>query len=65
MNVQSNYCNNNLLILDVKQLNKIMKLYNFYTLKALWDCQGKIKMYYGMSSVKKQLSGKNSIGSKC
>ena len=65
MNVQSNYCNNNLLILDVKQLNKIMKLYNFSTLKALWDCQGKIKMYYGMSRVKKQLSGKNSIGSKC
>ena len=27
----------NLLILDVKQLNKIMKLYYFYTLKALWD----------------------------
>ena len=28
-------CNNNLLILDVKQLNKIMKLYYFYSLKAL------------------------------
>ena len=53
--VQTNYCNNNLLILDVKQLNKIMKLYYFYTLKALWDGQGKIKMYYGMPRVKKQL----------
>ena len=31
--------------MDVKQLNKIMKL---YTLKALWDGQGKIQMYYGM-----------------
>ena len=61
VNVQTNYCNNNLLILDVKQLNKIMKLYYFYTLKALWDDQGKIKMYYGMSRVKKQRSGKRSI----
>ena len=59
--VQTNYCNNNLLILDVKQLNKIMKLYYFYTLKALWDDQGKSKMYYGMSKVKKQLSRKRSI----
>ena len=62
MNVQTNYSNNNLLILDVKQLNKIMKLYYFYTLKALWDGQGKIKMYYGLSRVKKQLLGKRSIG---
>ena len=31
-----------------------MKLYYFYALKALWDDQGKIKMYYGMSRVKKQ-----------
>ena len=61
VNVQTNYCNNNLLILDVKQLNKIMKLYYFHTLKALWDGQGKSKMYYGMSRVKKQLSGKRSI----
>ena len=61
MNVQTNYCNNNLLILDVKQLNKIKKLYYFYALKALWDGQGEIKMYYGMSRVKKQLSGKTSI----
>ena len=37
MNVQTNYFNNNLLILDVKQLNKIMEIYYFYTLKALWD----------------------------
>ena len=61
MDVQTNYCNNNLLIFDVKQLNKIMKLYYFYTLKAVWDGQGKIKMYYGMYRVKKQLSGKRSI----
>ena len=44
VNVQTNYCNNNLLILDVKQLNKIMKLHYFYTLKALWDGKGEIKM---------------------
>ena len=56
-----NINNNNLLILDVKQLNKIIKLSCFYTLKALWDGQGKIKMHYGMSKVKKQLSGKRSI----
>ena len=37
-----------------------MKLYYFYTLKALWD---KIKMYYGVSRVKKQLSGKRSTES--
>ena len=29
VNVQTNYCNNNLLILDVKQLNKIIKLITF------------------------------------
>ena len=52
VNVQTNNCNNNLLILYVKQLNKIMKLYYFYTSKALWDGQVKIKMYYGMSRVK-------------
>ena len=46
--------------MDVKQLNKIMKLY-FHALKALWDGQGKTKMYYEMSSVKKQLSGRRSI----
>ena len=38
-----------------------MKLYYFYTLKTMWDGQGKIKMYYGMSRVKIQLSGKSSI----
>ena len=59
--VQTNYCNNNLLIVDVKQVNKIMKLYYFYALKALWDNQGKIRMYYGMSRIKKQLSGKSYI----
>ena len=58
VNIQTSYCNKNLLILDVKKLNKIMKLYYFYTLKGLWEGQGKIKMYYGMSRVKKQLSGK-------
>ena len=61
MNVTTNYCNNNILILDVQQLNKIMKLYYFYTLKALWDDQGKVKMYYGMTRVKKQLSEKRYI----
>ena len=61
VNVQTNYYNNNLFILDVKQLNKIMELYYFYTLKALWDAQGIIKLYYWMSRVKKQLSGKRSI----
>ena len=58
---QTNYCKNSHLVLDVKQLNKIMKLYYFHALKALWDDQGKIKMYYGMSMVKNQLSGKRSI----
>ena len=58
---QTNYCKNSQLVLDVKQLNKIMKLYYFHALKALWDDQGKIKMYYGMSMVKNQLSGKGSI----
>ena len=38
-----------------------MKLNHFYTLKAPWNGQGKIKMYYGMSWVKKQLSRKRSI----
>ena len=52
MDVQTNYCHNNLLILDVKQLNKIMKLNGSYTLKALWDRLGKIKMYYAMSGLK-------------
>ena len=59
--VQTNYCNNNPLTLDVKHLNKIIKFYYFRTLNALWNGQGKIKMYYGMSRVKKQLSGKRSI----
>ena len=60
VNVQINYCNNNILNVDVKQL-KIMKLCYFYTLKALWYGQAKIKMYYGMSKIKMQLSGKRSI----
>ena len=49
------------MILNVKQLNKIMKLYYFYALKALQDGQGKIKRYYGICRVKKQLSRKMSI----
>ena len=61
VNVQTNYCNNNLLVLDVKKLNKIMKLCYFDTLKALWDGQGKITMYYGMPRVKKAAIGKRSI----
>ena len=61
VNLQTNYCNNNLLILNVKQFKKIMKIYYFYTLKALWDGQGKLKMYYGMPRVKKQPSGERSI----
>ena len=52
VNVQFNYCDNNLLILDEKQLNKIMKLYYFYTLKALWDGQGKIKIIMGCLGLK-------------
>ena len=65
VNVQTNFCKNNLWILDVEKLNKIMKLYYFYTLKALWDDQGKIKMYYGMYRAKKQLLGKRSIAMIC
>ena len=61
VNVQFSYCNSNVLNFDVKRVNKIMKLYYFYTLKALQDGQGKIKMYCGMSRVKRQLSGKRSI----
>ena len=45
----------------MKQLNKIIKLYYTHTLKALWNGQGKIKMHYGMSRIKKQLSGKRSL----
>ena len=29
-----------------------MKLYYFYTLKALWDSQGKIRMHYGCPGLK-------------
>ena len=62
VNVHTNYCDNSLLIFDIKQLSKIIKLYYFYTLKALCDGQGEIKMYYGMFRVKKYLMGKRSIG---
>ena len=53
MKVQTNYFNNNLLILDVKQINKIMKFDYFDTLIALWDDQGKMKMYCGIFRFKK------------
>ena len=65
MNVQTNYCNNNLLILDVKQLKKIMKLDYFYTLKVLWDGQGKIMMYYGMSRRKSNYQEKGLLQFMC
>ena len=55
MKVQANYFNNNLLIFDVKQLKN-----HTLPLKAPWDGQCKIKMYYGMSRVKNQLSRKRS-----
>ena len=55
MNVQTNCC------MCVKQLHKIMKLYYFYTLKAMWDGRGKIMIDYWMPMVEKQLSGKKSI----
>ena len=65
-NVQINYCNN-LLILDVKQLNKIIRLYYFYTLKVLWDGKGKtcIMVCPGLKSNywKKIYSLKKSINS--
>ena len=49
------------MIWDVKQLKKIVKRYYFHALKALWDSQNKIKIYYGMPRDKKQLSGKRFI----
>ena len=55
VNIQTNYCNDNQLILDLKQGNKIMKLYYFYTLKALWNSQGKINMYYFLTNGIKRL----------
>ena len=55
MKVQANYFNNNLLIFDVKQLKN-----HTLPLKAPWDGQCKIKMYYGLSRVKNQLSRKRS-----
>ena len=61
MKAQTNYCNNDLLILDLKQLNELMKIYYFHALKALLDSQGEIKMYYEMPTFKKQLSEKRSI----
>ena len=55
--VQANYCNNNLLILDVKQLNKIMKPYYFHTLKALWMARVKLRCIIacpGLKSIYRQ-----------
>ena len=52
MNVQTNYCNNNLLILNLKELNKIMKLYYFYTLKALWMARVKLRCIMGCPGLK-------------
>ena len=60
---QTKYCNNDLLILNLKQSNKIYSLLS--CLKALLDSQDKIKMYYGMSRVKNQPSGKRSIWRYC
>ena len=53
--VQTNYRHNNPLTLGVNNF------FSFHTLTVLWDGQGKIKMYYGMSRDMKQLSGKRSI----
>ena len=52
VNVQTNYCKNNLLILDVKQLNKIMKLYYFHTLKALWVARVNLRCIMGCPGLK-------------
>ena len=38
-----------------------MKIYFFYTLKVLWDNQGKIKIYYGVLNVKKAVIGKKCL----
>ena len=59
--VPANCCKNILLILDLKQLDKIIKFYYFHTVKAVWYSQGKSKLYYTVSRVKKQLSEKRSI----
>ena len=40
-----------------------MKLYYFYTLKALWDDQDKIKIYYGMMYCREK--GVFQISSRC
>ena len=49
------------MILDVKQLNKTMKLHYFCTLKALRDGRVKLRCIMGCPGVKKQLSGKRSF----
>ena len=51
MNVQTNYCNN-LLVLDVKQLNKIMNFYHFHTLKALSMARVKLRNIMGCPGLK-------------
>ena len=52
MNVQTNCCNNNLLTLDVKQLNKIMKLYYLYTLKHCGMARVKLRYIVGHAGLK-------------
>ena len=47
VNVQTNYCNNYLLILDVIQLNKIMKIYYFHTLKFCGMARVKLRCIMG------------------
>ena len=49
--VQTNYCNN-LLVLGVKQLNKIMNLYHFHTLKALSMARVKLRRIMGRPELK-------------
>ena len=49
--VQTNYCNN-LLVLGVKQLNKIMNLYHFHTLKALSMARVKLRCIMGCPGLK-------------
>ena len=47
VNVQTNYCNNYLLILDVIQLNKIKKIYYFHTLKLCGMARVKLRCIMG------------------
>ena len=60
--VQTNYCNNNLLNLDVKQLNKIIKLCYFHILKALWDGRVKLRRIVGCQGLKSSYREKALLG---